>query len=276
MDRPSPAAEQERLINRRQQGDLGEASAIEWFSRLGATIFVPFGHSPDIDLVVQLEGQVLRVQVKTSVQFAETPNGHLRRVVSLKTCGGNQSWSGIAKRIDPSRVDCLFVLTGDGRRWLIPSDCLDSRTSLQLGGDKYSEHEIDPAPPIDHLVYGNAPALNSGPASGEYPRGQRTAAVNRQALPSQVRLLPPPLPPRDPGFERTKYERKLGASGITTINEKRKVTLPQRAVLDAGLDVGDRLRATGHGYGRVVLERVGLFENPPEQRLGEADVAVQD
>jgi hypothetical protein len=179
MDRPKPVTrERERLINRRRQGDLGEASAIEWFSRLGATIFIPFGHSPDVDLVVHLEGQLLRVQVKSTTQCAETPNGESRRIVSLKTCGGNQSWSGIAKEIDPTRVDLLFVLTGDGRRWLIPSDRLDSRTSIHLGGDKYSEHEIDPAPRIDHLVYGSSPALNSSPATGEYPRGQRVAAVN--------------------------------------------------------------------------------------------------
>ena len=100
--------------------------------------------------------------------------------------------------------------------------------------------------------------LESTGRQGEYPRGQRTAAVNRQALPSQVRLLPPPLPPRESGFKRTKYDRKLGRSGHTTINEKRKVTLPQQAVLEAGLDIGDRLRVTSHGYGRVVLERVGL------------------
>jgi PD-(D/E)XK nuclease superfamily protein len=262
MDRPSVhTREKQRLINRRRQGDLGEASAIEWFSRLGATVFIPFGHSPDIDLVVELEGRLLRVQVKTTTQFAETPNGHRRRVVSLKTCGGNQSWTGIAKEIDPARVDFLFVLTGDGRRWLIPSDCLEARNSIRLGGTKHSEHEIDPAPPIEQLVYGDRLALNSSPPPGEYPRGQRVAAVNGPALPSQVRLLPPPLPSRASGFKRTRYERKLGQSGQTTINEKRKVTIPQQAVLEAGLDIGDRLRVRSHGYGRIVLERIGLYED---------------
>ncbi len=261
MDRPSPhTREDKRLINRRRQGDLGEASAIEWFSRLGATVFIPSGHSPDVDLVVLLDERLLRIQVKTSTQFAETPDGHLRRIVSLKTCGGNQSWSGIAKMIDPAHLDLLFVLTGDGRRWLIPSDCLEARNSVRLGGTKYSEYEIDPTARIDQLIYGDRPVLNSVRALGEYPRGQRVAAVNGPALPSQVRLLPPPLPNRESGFTRTKYERKQGRSGQTTINEKRKVTLPQQAVLEAGLDVGDRLRVRSHGYGRIVLERIGLYE----------------
>ena len=77
-----------RAINRGQQGDLGEASAIEWFSRLGATILIPFGHSPDYDLVIELDGRLLRVQVKTSTLLTPTPNGHYRCQVSLKTCGG--------------------------------------------------------------------------------------------------------------------------------------------------------------------------------------------
>src|SRR5918992_5245219 len=113
MDRPDDRlTESERLINRRQQGDLGEASAIEWFTRLGATILVPFGHSPDYDLIADLDGRLVRVQVKTSTQFTQTPEGHARRVVSLRTCGGNRSWTGVAKEIDPERVDFLFVLTG--------------------------------------------------------------------------------------------------------------------------------------------------------------------
>jgi hypothetical protein len=81
------------------------------------------------------------------------------------------------------------------------------------------------------------------------------------AQPSQVRILPPPLPRRESGFRRTRYERKLGRTGQTTINEKRKVTIPQQAVLEAGLDVGDRLRVRSHGYGRIVLERLGLFDD---------------
>ena len=43
-------------INRQQQGDLREASAIEWLTSVGATILSPFGHSPDVDLVACAHG----------------------------------------------------------------------------------------------------------------------------------------------------------------------------------------------------------------------------
>ena len=52
MDRPvRHVRESRRLINRRQQGDLGEASAIDWLTRVGATVSVQLGHSPDYDLI---------------------------------------------------------------------------------------------------------------------------------------------------------------------------------------------------------------------------------
>ena len=88
----------ERLINRRQQGDLGEASAIEWLTRLGATVSVPVGHSPDYDLIAELGGRLLRVQVKTSTFHEQTPDGHERWGVAIRTNGGNQSWTGMAIR----------------------------------------------------------------------------------------------------------------------------------------------------------------------------------
>ena len=247
----------QRLINRRRQGDLGEASAIEWLTRRGATVFIPFGHSPDYDLIADFGRGPLRVQVKTSTQRITTPNGHSRCAVMIATNGGNQSWSGITKRFDPSRFDVLFVLTGDGRRWLIPTNQIEARNSLQLGGPKYAEFEIQPTFPITDLVYETAILGLDSAASGEYPRGQRTAAVNRQAQPSQVRLLPPPsaIPAR---LIPSKYERALGKRSEALINQKRRVTLPQQALIDSGLRDGDRVHARADGPGRIVLEKAGL------------------
>jgi hypothetical protein len=77
----------ERLINRRQQGDLGEASAIEWLTRQGATVAAPVGYSPDYDLVGDLVGRLIRVQVKTSVVGETTSSGAERCSVNVCTNG---------------------------------------------------------------------------------------------------------------------------------------------------------------------------------------------
>jgi hypothetical protein len=188
-------------------------------------------------------------------QQLTTPEGHARSAVTLATSGGNRSWNGIGKKVDPNRFDYLFVLTGDGRRWFIPSTMLEARSSITLGGAKYAEFEIEPGGSIDDLVYGVDPSIESRAASGEYPSGQRMATVNRPALPSQVRILPPPFRPR-PGFSPSKYERSLGRGGQAIINQKRRVTLPQKACIEAGLQQDDRLLVRSEGDGRVVLERI--------------------
>lgn len=101
----------ERTLNPRRQGDLGEASAIEWLASIGATVFVP--------------------------------------PVQLSTRGGNQSWNGTVKRVDRNDFDVLVALVGDGRRWAIPAEALEAQTAIQLGGGKYAEYEVRPGIPIE-------------------------------------------------------------------------------------------------------------------------------
>lgn len=242
----------ERSINRRRQGDLGEASAIEWFTRLGGTVFAPLGHSPDVDLIILLEGQTFRVQVKTTTQEHETPNGEWRCAVSLTTSGGNQSWNRKVKRLDPNRVDYLFVAAGSGRRWCIPT-ALESGASVSLGGSKHGEFEIDPAAEFASVVYAGESSLDCRGPLGEYPSGQRMAAVNRPAFAFRGSTPLSPIP-----FAETKYERKLGKSGRAVINQKRRVTIPSEAASQAGLADGDRLSVRADGLGRAVLERIAL------------------
>jgi hypothetical protein len=217
--------------------------------------------SSDFDLVAYVNERLLRIQVKTSTQRLTTPERHKRSAVTLATSGGNRSWNGIGKKVDPSRFDYLFVLTGDGRRWFIPSTMLEARSSITLGGPKYSEFEIERGGSIENLVYAMSPAIESRAASGEYPSGQRVATVNRPALPSQVRILPPPFRPRL-GFQPSKHDRRLGRSGQAIVNQKRRVTLPRRPCIEAGLQEDDRLHVRSEGDGRVVLERI----EPPSPR----------
>ena len=131
-------------MSNRAQGDIGEASAIAWLAQQGAFIFTPLFRSPDYDLIAEMAGQVVRVEVKTTVRQA--PNGHWQPMLCTK--GGNQSWNGVSKRFDPSRCDYVFVHVGDGRRWFIPAARIEAATAISLGGTKYAEFEIEPGPPL--------------------------------------------------------------------------------------------------------------------------------
>lgn len=241
----------ERLINRRQQGDLGEVSAIEWLTRKGATVSAPFGHSPDYDLIADFEGRLLRVQVKTSTVREFTPNGHERWTVRIATNGGNQSWTGMTKSFDPTTVDLLMVLVGDGRRWLIPASVVEGSVGLRLGGPRYAEFEIESTDAITPLVYGRGDHTRiDGHSGGSAGVGEPGQTVNLVATPEWVRIPPPPsdlpghLTSGPPKFRRTR------------ISSGHQITIPSVPFRAAGLDVGDRLELTADGPGRVIVQRI--------------------
>jgi hypothetical protein len=131
------------MLPPREQGDIGERSALYWLIGRGVHVAIPFGHSPHYDLVADFGGELSRVQVKTSVCRYND-----RWAVTVCTRGGNQSWQGLVKKLDPSRFDYLFVLVEDGRQWFIPSGRIDGATAIHLGGPKYSEFEVERGEPI--------------------------------------------------------------------------------------------------------------------------------
>jgi hypothetical protein len=140
---------------------------MQWLTWAGAVVCKPLFESPDFDLVVAWGERLERVQVKTSTCFR---NG--RYEVMLATRGGNQSWSGLVKRLDPSRCDALFVHTGSGRRWYIPVSALGGSSGIRLAGPKYSEYEVECGtplprrdPPVDSTGT-EAPTLHSPPPAG--------------------------------------------------------------------------------------------------------------
>jgi hypothetical protein len=233
----------ERAVNRKVQGDIGELSAMEWLASRGGTVWVPFNHSPHIDLMAEWDDRLIRVQVKTSTFRDATKAGEERWRISIATNGGNRSWTGLAKKFDPARVDYLFVLVGDGRRWFIPAPFVEAQRSIALGGAKYSEFEVERGTPFEGLIYGNTVANTIAgvpPLQGECQSGQMDLTVNQAAMPTQVRILPPPL----------------ASSRQVLLRPKRQMTIPKTPCEEAGLAAGDRLRVRPDGHGRILLERI--------------------
>lgn len=214
---------------------------MEWLSRQGALAWTPIGHSPDVDLVAQLDDVFTRIQVKTSTQLVATSEGQARWNVAIATSGGNRSWSGLTKKFDCTVIDYLFALVGDGRRWFIPASVIEGDRQITLGGAKYSEFEIEATAPLEAVVYPdeNTNRIGFSPL-GECQSGQMDSAVNRAAMPTQVRILPPPS----------------SGSRQVLLRPKRQMTIPKAPCEDAGLVAGDRLRVQADGPGRILLERI--------------------
>lgn len=234
-------------MNTRRQGDLGELSAVEWLTWSGAVVFLPVGHSPDVDLVADFGDGPIRIEVKSSCSYKDD-----RWSVGIATMGGNQSWTGTVKSFDPGRCDYLFVHVGDGRRWFIPTHALECHRTITLGGPRYSEFEIESGRPLTE-----ASPLRSRTPLGGCQSGQMDGAVNAAAMPSQVRILPPPLRIAD-------NESVANPSGHARIWGKRRITIPDRVMNASRLKVGDDVRIQSDGDGSLSLVRVSDGASPAE------------
>jgi len=120
--------------NSKKQGDVGLGQAIAWFTRNSFTVSIPLTDSQDYDLIVDKEGKLFRVQVKT----ASYKNQYGIYEVSLTVKGGNRSGTGKIKRFDKSKVDLLFILTSDNEVYMLPSNVVGNSVNL---GNKVRQYK---------------------------------------------------------------------------------------------------------------------------------------
>lgn len=118
-------------MNSKQQGDVGVAMAIAYYTKEGFGVSVPLTDNLRYDLIVDDGGKLLRVQVK-STRFQRNN----RYVVQLATSGGNQSWSKESKRISALESDEVFIYAFSGEMWKIPTIMLDGFSASNLGPSK--------------------------------------------------------------------------------------------------------------------------------------------
>ena len=52
-------------------GNIGEAKAIAKFVELGCPVYLPFGDQEDKDMIVEFDGRLNRIQVKTSTKLTK-------------------------------------------------------------------------------------------------------------------------------------------------------------------------------------------------------------
>lgn len=126
--------------NSKKQGDAGLGQAIAYFTGKGYEVALPLTDSADWDLIVEIDGILKRVQVKTSIQLRD--NGVM--VFNCDVKGGNKSESKAPKTIQEQQWDLLFLhhlITG--KQALIPKDALDTKGQVNLGGNKYNEYIIN-------------------------------------------------------------------------------------------------------------------------------------
>jgi PD-(D/E)XK nuclease superfamily protein len=96
--------------------------AMAWFTRRGYAVCIPTEPRP-YDLVVEAEGTLYRVQVKTAT-YRDGRSGQFCVAVSRRPRRDNMQIA-----YDPADVDFFFIVDGDGVQYLVPL--------VELGGAKY-------------------------------------------------------------------------------------------------------------------------------------------
>lgn len=82
-----------------------------------------------------MDGGLKKIQVKTT----RSKSKYGTWVVELKKTSIRKTGPTVLIRFDPSEVDFLFVLTGDGAWYLIPSSEIDTTCALTIseGREKF-------------------------------------------------------------------------------------------------------------------------------------------
>jgi hypothetical protein len=114
------------MLSTNQKGALAEAAVAFEAVKLGIGVYTPFsGHEP-YDLILDVRGQLLRVQCKWAVRRGE---------VVVVTCRRNRRGpNGFIRRMyEPGEIDVIAAHCAElGTTYLLPSHLSVARSAVQL------------------------------------------------------------------------------------------------------------------------------------------------
>jgi hypothetical protein len=121
--------------NSNMQGNIGLGAAIGYFTSCEYIVSVPLTDTQDYDLIIESDGVLQTVQVKTTRYQLKSGN----YAVCLKTISSNAG--RVTQRKPFGKVDILFVLTNSGDMYSIPGNLVEGMVEISLG-DKYIQYKL--------------------------------------------------------------------------------------------------------------------------------------
>lgn len=120
------------------QGNMGLGKAIDYFTSLGYPVALPLNDTQKYDLIVDFNGGLQRISVKTS---RYSPKGdNLTFEVGLKNTGG-ASGKSVIRNFDNTTCDYVFIYTADESLYLIPALEITSKSTITVG-NKWTEYKV--------------------------------------------------------------------------------------------------------------------------------------
>lgn len=126
--------------NSLKQGNAGLGQAIAYFTKSGYGVALPLTDSEDWDLIASKNGDLFKVQVKTSTQF---DNGSEKFEINVK--GGNNGKNMSCKDASMQDWDMIFLYHIQTElKALVPKNKIQTKHSLTFGkSQKYKEFVIE-------------------------------------------------------------------------------------------------------------------------------------
>ena len=118
------------------QGNMGLGKAIDYFTSHQIPVSLPLNDTQPYDLIIDFNGKLQRVSVKTSRNKTENNTYS----VQLRNTGGASSKCKV-RPFNKTSCDYIFIYTGDERLFLIPTENLNVVNSITVG-KKYTEYEV--------------------------------------------------------------------------------------------------------------------------------------
>lgn len=109
--------------------------SIAYFSANGYTVSIPLNDTQDYDLVIEKDGILKTVQVKSTA--CKSKYGKYQ--VALKSCGGTKGKT--YKTLIDTKVDLLCVITDNITIYVIPVKNINNRSTLNLC-EKYNKYRV--------------------------------------------------------------------------------------------------------------------------------------
>lgn len=110
----------------KEKGRSSLGIAIGYFSINGYTVSIPLNDTQDYDLIIEKDGKIETVQVKST--DCKTKYGVYQ--VALKSCGGTKGKT--YKTVINTKVDKLVVITKELSIYVIPIKDIKNKSTLNL------------------------------------------------------------------------------------------------------------------------------------------------
>lgn len=110
----------------KEKGRSSLGIAIGYFSINGYTVSIPLNDTQDYDLIIEKDGKIETVQVKST--DCKTKYGVYQ--VALKSCGGTKGKT--YKTVINTKVDKLVVITKELNIYIIPIKDIKNKSTLNL------------------------------------------------------------------------------------------------------------------------------------------------